>query len=107
VLARCGTPLVAARGGRVKHKAYHSAAGYYLVVDVGGTNVDYAYMHLAEPSPFNEGDRVYTGQRIGSVGDTGDATACHLHMELWRGAWYGGGRPFDPLPSLRAWDGWS
>ena len=107
VMARCGTRLVAARGGRIKHKAYHSAAGYYVVIDAGGTNVDYVYMHLAEPSPFSEGDRVYTGQRIGSVGDTGNAQGCHLHFELWRGAWYGGGSPFDPLPSLQAWDGWS
>jgi murein DD-endopeptidase MepM/ murein hydrolase activator NlpD len=107
VLAGCGTRLVAARGGRVKHKAYHSAAGYYVVIDAAGTNVDYVYMHLAEPTPFAAGDRVYTGQRIGSVGDTGNAQGCHLHFELWRGAWYGGGSPFDPLPSLQAWDGWS
>jgi hypothetical protein len=107
VLARCGTPLVAERAGRIEHKAYQSAAGYYLVVDAAGTNVDYAYMHLAEPTPFAVGDRVYTGQRVGSVGETGDATACHLHMELWRGPWYDGGHPFDPLPALKAWDGWS
>jgi murein DD-endopeptidase MepM/ murein hydrolase activator NlpD len=107
VMARCGTRLVAARGGRVSHKAYHSAAGYYVVIDAAGTNVDYTYMHLAEPTPFSAGDRVYTGQRIGSVGDTGNAEGCHLHFELWRGPWYGGGSPFDPLPSLQAWDGWS
>lgn len=106
--ARCGTRLVAARGGRVKAKAYHSRAGNYLVIDGAGTDVDYGYMHLAEPSPFEAGDRVYTGQRVGSVGDTGDAHGCHLHFELWTGpGWYDGGHPFDPLPSLRAWDGWS
>jgi murein DD-endopeptidase MepM/ murein hydrolase activator NlpD len=107
VFARCGTRLVAARGGRVRHKAYHSAAGYYVVIDAAGTNVEYVYMHLAEPTPFAAGDRVYTGQRIGSVGDTGNARGCHLHFELWRGAWYDGGSPFDPLPSLQAWDAWS
>ena len=40
-------------------------------------------MHLAEPSPLKVGDLVRTGQPIGIVGDTGDATACHLHFELW------------------------
>jgi murein DD-endopeptidase MepM/ murein hydrolase activator NlpD len=108
VFARCGTPLVAARGGTIRFKQYHAAAGNYLVIDAAGTDVDYAYMHLAEPSPFRVGDRVYTGQRIGAVGDTGNADGCHLHFELWSPpGWYDGGKPFDPLPSLQAWDSWS
>jgi murein DD-endopeptidase MepM/ murein hydrolase activator NlpD len=108
VFARCGTPLVAARGGRVQYSGYHGAAGYYVVIDGAGTGEDNAYMHLAEPSPFRAGDRVFTGQRIGSVGDTGSASGCHLHFETWSApGWYEGGRPFDPLPSLRAWDRWS
>jgi murein DD-endopeptidase MepM/ murein hydrolase activator NlpD len=108
VFASCGTPLVAARGGRVKFKQYHGAAGHYLVIDGSGTSVDYVYMHLAEPTPFTTGDRVFTGQRIGSVGDTGNARGCHLHYEMWTGpGWYNGGSPFDPLPSLTAWDAWS
>jgi murein DD-endopeptidase MepM/ murein hydrolase activator NlpD len=108
VFAACGTRMVAARGGRVKFKQYHAAAGNYLVIDGAGTDVDYAYMHLAEPSPFEPGDRVYTGQTIGAVGETGNARGCHLHFELWGApGWYDGGSPFDPLPSLLAWDGWS
>jgi murein DD-endopeptidase MepM/ murein hydrolase activator NlpD len=108
LFARCGTPLLAARGGTVKFKQYHAAAGNYVVIDAAGTDVDYAYMHLAEPTPFRAGDRVFTGQRIGSVGDTGNARGCHLHFELWSApGWYDGGKPFDPLPSLEAWDSWS
>jgi murein DD-endopeptidase MepM/ murein hydrolase activator NlpD len=108
VFAKCGTRMVAARGGRVKFKQYHSAAGNYIVIDGDGTHVDYAYMHLDQPSPFSAGDRVYTGQTIGAVGDTGNAQGCHLHFELWSApGWYDGGKPFDPLPSLQAWDSWS
>jgi len=99
---------VAARGGRVQYSGYHGEAGNYIVIDGSATGTDYAYMHLAGPSPFRKGDRVYTGQRIGSVGRTGNATACHLHFELWTApGWYEGGHPFDPLPSLKAWDAWS
>jgi len=106
--AKCGTRMVAARGGRVKFKQYHAAAGHYLVIDGDGTDVDYAYMHLDQPSPFSQGDRVYTGQTIGAVGDSGNAEGCHLHFELWGApGWYDGGEPFDPLPSLQAWDSWS
>ena len=108
VFAKCGTRMVAARGGLVKFKQYHAAAGHYLVIDGEGTDVDYAYMHLDQPSPFGEGDRVYTGQTIGAVGDSGNAAGCHLHFELWSApGWYDGGKPFDPLPSLTAWDSWS
>jgi murein DD-endopeptidase MepM/ murein hydrolase activator NlpD len=108
VFAPCGTRMVAARGGRVKFKQYHAAAGHYIVIDGDGTDIDYAYMHLAEASPFQAGDRVFTGQRIGSVGDSGNARGCHLHFELWGApGWYDGGDPFDPLPALQAWDSWS
>jgi len=46
-----------------------------------------------------------TGQPIGFVGRTGDATACHLHFEMWPApGWYTGGSAVDPLPSLKSWD---
>ena len=108
VFAACGVRMVAARGGRVKFAGYHGSAGNYMVIDGAGTGVDYTYMHLAQPTPFKEGDRVYTGQTIGAVGDTGNAQGCHLHYEMWGApGWYDGGQPFDPYRSLRAWDSWS
>jgi murein DD-endopeptidase MepM/ murein hydrolase activator NlpD len=108
VFAECGTPLVAARGGIVKLNRFQSAAGNYVVIDGEGTDVDYAYMHLRDPSPLAKGARVLTGQPIGYVGDTGDANGCHLHFELWSGpGWYTGGAPVDPLAPLKAWDAYS
>jgi murein DD-endopeptidase MepM/ murein hydrolase activator NlpD len=108
VFATCGTRLVAARGGKVQYAGYQGRAGNYLVIDGEGTGEDYAYMHLAQPSPFRTGDRVYTGQEIGLVGDTGVAYGCHLHFELWSApGWYSGGQPHDPLSTLKTWDSWS
>jgi murein DD-endopeptidase MepM/ murein hydrolase activator NlpD len=105
VFAACGTPLVAARGGKVKFSGFHAAAGYYVVIDGKGTDTDYAYMHLRQRSAVQAGDSVYTGQDLGEVGDTGSAVGCHLHFEEWSGpGWYDGGRPFDPLPDLQRWD---
>jgi hypothetical protein len=105
VFAACGTPLWAARGGVVKFKQYQSRAGNYLVIDGQRTGIDYAYMHMRSPALVDPGDRVRTGQLIGYVGRTGDATACHMHFEMWSApGWYHGGQPFDPLPSLMAWD---
>ena len=110
VFARCGTPLVAARGGRVQWKAYQaSGAGYYLVIDGKKTGHDYAYMHLKGPAKVDRGQRVKTGQRIGNVGSTGDATGCHLHMEEWTApGWYQGGHFMRAITKhLKKWDRWS
>jgi murein DD-endopeptidase MepM/ murein hydrolase activator NlpD len=108
VMAACGTPLVAARGGTVQASTWQYAAGNYVVIDGKGTTNDFMYAHLAEPSPLHAGETVRTGQPIGIVGDTGDATACHLHFEIWAApGWYEGGAPFDPLPELEKWDRYS
>jgi hypothetical protein len=107
-MAACGTPLVAARGGTVQYAGYQYAAGNYIVIDGKGTGFDFMYAHLAEPSPLKTGEAVRTGQPIGIVGDTGDATACHLHFEIWTApGWYEGGSPIDPLPYLEKWDRYS
>ncbi len=108
VMARCGVPLVAARGGRVQYSGYQGAAGNYLVIDGRGTQYDMAYMHLQAPSPLKEGMVVRTGQPIGLVGTTGSSTACHLHFEMWAApGWYEGGSPVNPLSYLKAWDRYS
>ena len=108
VMAACGTPLVAARGGDVQYAGYEGNAGNYVVIDGRGTSDDFMYAHLAEPSPLHSGETVRTGQPIGIVGDTGDAQGCHLHYEIWGApGWYEGGSPFDPLPYLQKWDAYS
>jgi murein DD-endopeptidase MepM/ murein hydrolase activator NlpD len=62
-------------------------------------------MHLRDASLVDQGDHVYTGQPIGFVGDTGRASGCHLHFEIWKApGWYSGGTAIDPLPLLQAWD---
>jgi len=109
MFAACGTKLVAARGGTVRFAGYQAAAGNYVVIDGSSQgSPDYVYMHMRKPSPSRTGDRVLTGQSIGEVGETGRASGCHLHFELWSSpGWYVGGKAFDPLPSLRQWDAFS
>ncbi|MEA2350403.1 MAG: hypothetical protein QOG86_1344 [Thermoleophilaceae bacterium] len=108
VFASCGVPMFAARGGTVKDNKYQYAAGNYVVIDGAGTGYDFFYAHLRKASPLKVGSHVVTGQRIGSVGDTGDAVGCHLHFEMWSApGWYSGGHAFDPLRFLKAWDRYS
>lgn len=103
--AACGTPLVAARGGRVVRSVYDPALyGNLVVVRGEHTRRDYWYAHLQQASRLRRGDHVATGEPIGRVGATGNARTigCHLHFEIRRR-----GVPIDPAPELRAWDAWS
>ena len=104
VMANCGLPLVAAHAGRVIATGSGGAAGNYLAVHTTNTPYDYFYAHLRQYALVRQGQSVTAGQLVGYVGETGDATACHLHFELWQGAWWNGGHTIDPLPFLRAWD---
>lgn len=104
VFAACGTPLVAALSGTVQWAKWHAAAGNYVVVQAPDGSSQ-AYMHMRKPTTLKRGDRVSAGQTIGEVGETGRASGCHLHFELWTSpGWYEGGKPIDPLPTLKRWD---
>jgi murein DD-endopeptidase MepM/ murein hydrolase activator NlpD len=109
VFARCGAPLVAARAGKVQVKGFQGGgAGHYVVIDGKKSTRDYVYMHLKGKATVGEGDRVRTGQRIGEVGESGNASGCHLHFELWsKPGWYEGGHFLNPTRKLKRWDRWS
>jgi len=105
VMAQCGVPVVAAQGGVVKMRTYHAAAGNYVVIGDTASGEDHMYAHFRAPAVVSRGQRVQTGQLLGYVGDTGDASACHLHFEIWTApGWYEGGHPVNPVATLRAWD---
>ncbi len=103
--AACGTPLVAVAAGKVRYSKYHSRAGYYTVIDLDESTIDLVYAHLREAASVVAGQTVVAGQPIGLVGDTGNASGCHLHFEVWDGGYYTGGAPIDPMPFLTSWEG--
>jgi len=103
MFAACGTPLVAARAGRVQFAATQSRAGNYVVLQ-SPDGQSYAYMHMRDRALVSKGEVVYAGQPVGYVGETGRASGCHLHFELWTApGWYEGGKAVDPVPDLRRW----
>ena len=104
VFAACGTPLVAARAGKVKFSGFHAAAGYYVVIDGKGTDVDYAYMHLRQRAAVQVGDSIYTGQDLGEVGETGNAWDATCTSRNGRARLVRRRAPVDPLPDLKRWD---
>jgi murein DD-endopeptidase MepM/ murein hydrolase activator NlpD len=109
IFAKCGRRLLAARAGRVQHVGRGPSAGHYVVIDGKRTGMDYVYMHMRRRIQVRKGQRVKTGQRIGRVGSSGNASGCHLHFELWSGpGWYQGGRAKRSVTKLmRRWDRFS
>lgn len=100
LMASCGTPLVAVDAGTVRAVRSQEAAGRYVLL-ARATGEDLVYMHLRDVD-VEAGQTVAAGQRLGTVGRTGNATACHLHFEQWSApGWHRGGAPVDPAPLLR------
>jgi murein DD-endopeptidase MepM/ murein hydrolase activator NlpD len=97
--------LVAVRDGRVLRQGYDPVLyGNYLLIHGEGEDRSYFYAHMRGPAPVHRGDRVFAGERVGAVGETGNArtVGCHLHFEI-----HVNGRPIDPEPLLHRWDRYS
>lgn len=105
IFAACGTPVVAARAGRVVTASTAAAEGNYAVTEApDGTQQ--AYLHMLRRAAVRKGDQVAAGEQIGKVGETGNAIGCHLHFELWTAPGrFTGGRAYDPRPDLDRWAG--
>jgi hypothetical protein len=106
VLTAEGTPDVVPLAGTITKTANQPGGAGYYVVEHTLIGLDFMFAHC-EAGSFTVagGQAVAAGQQICSAGQTGDATAPHLHFEMWVGGWQApGGHPIDPLPYLEAWE---
>ncbi|GAB3207132.1 hypothetical protein GCM10027262_18990 [Nocardia tengchongensis] len=89
-----GTPIHSVMGGTVIDAGPASGFGLWVRVkqDDGTTAV---YGHVNDMY-VNVGQRVNTGDVIASVGNRGNSTGPHLHLEIWDAA----DNKMDPLPWL-------
>src|SRR5690606_38656732 len=80
-----GTPVFAARGGRVTSARWTRLGGNTLVID-HGEGYSTVYSHLIEPAVVEAGDVVEAGQLVGALGRTGNAylNGAHLHFAIRR-----------------------
>jgi murein DD-endopeptidase MepM/ murein hydrolase activator NlpD len=107
LFGRCGVPTVAVMNSRVVANSFQARAGNYVILRAASIKRDYVYMHLQTRSTLQKGQIVGPGTYVGPMGDTGNASGCHLHFEIWKGKWYRGGRAINPMRSLLAWDAYS
>jgi murein DD-endopeptidase MepM/ murein hydrolase activator NlpD len=92
--APTGTPVTASAGGRVTFAGWSDGGWGRLVTIAHSNGVQTLHAHLSRVG-VRVGQRVRGGQRIGSVGASGNASGPHLHFEVWlRGA------AVDPLTGL-------
>jgi murein DD-endopeptidase MepM/ murein hydrolase activator NlpD len=94
LIASRGSPVGAAAPGNVVFAGFARGGWGKLVVIAHAAGVRTAYAHLSRVS-VRPGQRVATGDSLGTVGATGHASGPHLHFEVRvRGA------AVDPRPAL-------
>jgi murein DD-endopeptidase MepM/ murein hydrolase activator NlpD len=119
ILASCGSPVRAVTTGvvlevirvdRYDPRVNDGATRGGLAVSMlGADGVRYYGSHLSRIEPgIVPGRRVTAGQRLGSVGETGDASACHLHFGISpactrRADWWIRRGVLWPWPYLDSW----
>lgn len=89
-----GTPVLAARSGRVVHVEPNSGTYGHLIILDHGNGIRTLYAHL-DSFAVSAGQWVSTGQMIGRMGNTGRSTGPHLHFSVIRN-----GRWIDPMGQL-------
>lgn len=88
-----GEPVFAAKGGTVIQAGSNGGYGISAIIDHGG-GVSTLYAHMSAVS-VADGTSVDAGQRIGSIGSTGNSTGNHVHFEVRVG-----GTAQDPMRYL-------
>ncbi|SHL40100.1 Peptidase family M23 [Pseudonocardia thermophila] len=91
-----GTPIFALTDGEVEEAGPASGFGLWVVVrHTDGTRSVYGHVNRMF---VKEGQKVAAGQKIAEVGNRGQSTGPHLHLEIWDAD----GNKLNPVPWLVA-----
>ena len=100
-----GSPIYAVAAGVVTAavSGTSSVAGHIDIRHtVGKVTYTTKYLHVWSATTYVKvGQVVKAGQRISSVGTSGNTTGPHLHLELWEHT-AGGNKLLDPVPWLKS-----
>ena len=107
IMAPKGTSVVAAGPGTIERLFFSDRGGNTIYVrSLDGRTIHY-YAHLDDYARgLREGQRITRGQRLGTVGSSGnaEADAPHLHFQIMRttpeSEWWEPASPINPYPLL-------
>lgn len=107
IMAETGTSVIAASPGTIERLFLSDAGGKTIYVRSTDGGTIYYYAHLSDYAPgLREGQRIRRGQRIGTVGSSGNADpeAPHLHFAILRttasAKWWEPANPVNPYSLL-------
>ncbi|KLE35659.1 M23 family metallopeptidase [Aurantiacibacter luteus] len=107
IMAEAGTSVVAAAPGKLERIFLSDAGGNTLYIRSDDGETIYYYAHLRDYAPgLTEGMAIRRGQRLGTVGSSGNAdpTAPHLHFAMMRtlpeADWWEPSTAVNPFPLL-------
>ena len=80
IAAKAGTPIVAARSGRVIFSGRLGGYGNVVILRHSG-DYETVYAHNRK-NRVKKGQKVREGEKIAEVGSTGKSTGPHLHFEV-------------------------
>lgn len=98
-----GTPIYSALDGVVSAAGPADGFGHWIIIDSSyhGMPVSMVYGHMeSETITVDEGQTVRGGDHIADIGNAGQSSGPHLHVEFWEGGRLQGGRPVDPATTL-------
>lgn len=81
-----GEPIYSINDGTVMEINKNSSAGNYIWIKHEFANNDMwsRYLHIKDGSiKIKTGQKVTRGQEIANMGNTGNSTGTHLHLEIW------------------------
>ncbi|MFV0497575.1 MAG: M23 family metallopeptidase [Candidatus Fimivivens sp.] len=90
-----GTPIIAGLSGTVRYVGTDAVMGNYIILAADGKDNTMKYGHCDDIN-LSAGDEVIAGETvIGTVGNTGQSTGAHLHVEILENGEY-----VNPIYSL-------
>lgn len=107
IMAPVGTSVVAAAPGTIERLFFSEAGGNTIYVRSSDRKTIHYYAHLDEYAEgLKEGQRIRRGQRLGTVGHSGNASedAPHLHFAILRttadAEWWEPANAVNPYPQF-------